>query len=109
MGFARDIKLNKLLLFFSVMKKSVRLYITGTVQGVFFRGFIKENAEKLNVKGFIRNLEDGRIEVFLEGDSDAVNKMIELAKKGPRHSQIRKVEEKPERFQDMKNFKVLHI
>jgi len=91
------------------MKKSVRLYVTGTVQGVFFRAFIKENAEKLNVKGFIRNLEDKRIEIFLEGDVDAVNKMLVLCKKGPRHSQIRHVEEKPERFQEFKTFKVLHI
>ncbi len=91
------------------MKKSVRLYIDGTVQGVFFRRFIKENAEKLDVKGFTRNLEDGRIEVFLEGNIDEVKKMIELCKKGPKHSQIRKVEEKAERFQDLKNFKVLHF
>ncbi len=91
------------------MKQSVRLYITGTVQEVFFRGFIKENAEKLNVKGFTRNLEDGRIEVFLEGDVDAVKKMVEICEKGPKHSMIKKVEIKPERFQDMKDFKVLHI
>lgn len=91
------------------MKKSVRLYIDGTVQGVFFRRFIKENAEKLDVKGFTRNLEDGRVEVFLEGNVDEVKKMILLCNKGPKHSQIRKVEEKSERFQDLKNFKVLHI
>jgi acylphosphatase len=91
------------------MKKSVRLYITGTVQGVFFRGFVKENAERYNVKGFVRNLEDSRIEIFLEGNANDVNKMIELCKKGPKHSVIRKVEEKQERFQDMKGFKVLHI
>ena len=69
------------------MKKSVRLYIKGVVQGVFFRAFLKENAEKLDVRGFTRNLEDGRIEVFLEGDPDKVNKMIELCRKGPKHSQ----------------------
>ena len=91
------------------MKKSVRLYITGIVQGVFFRAFIKENAERYNVKGFVRNLEDGRVEVFLEGNSDVVNKMIELCKQGPKHSQIEKVEEKDEKFQDFKTFKVLHI
>lgn len=91
------------------MKKSVRLYIDGTVQGVFFRRFIKENAEKYNVKGFTRNLEDGRVEVFLEGNIDDVKRMIELCKKGPRHAQIRKVEMKAEPFQDLKNFKVLHI
>lgn len=91
------------------MKKSIRLYITGTVQGIFFRAFLKENAERYNVKGFTRNLEDGRIEVFLEGNIDEVNKMIDLCKQGPKHSQIRKVEEKPERFQDFKTFKILHI
>lgn len=91
------------------MKKSVRIYINGTVQGVFFRAFVKENAERHNVKGFTRNLEDGRIEVFLEGDTENVDKMVELCKKGPRHSQIRDVKIKPERFQDFKNFKVLHI
>jgi acylphosphatase len=91
------------------MKKSVRLYITGTVQGVFFRAFVKENAERYNVKGFVRNLEDGRIEIFLEGNSEDVNKMIELCKQGPKHSQIKKVEQKEEKFQDLKTFKVLHI
>ena len=91
------------------MKKSIRLYIEGTVQGVFYRGFIKENAERYNLKGFVRNLEDGRVEVFIEGNSEDVTKMVALCKKGPRHSQVKKVEEKSERFQDLKSFKVLHI
>jgi acylphosphatase len=91
------------------MKKSVRVYIRGIVQGVFFRAFIKENAELYNVKGFVRNLEDGRIETFLEGDFKDVEKMIELCKKGPSHSQIKDIEVKSERFQDFRNFKVLHI
>jgi len=91
------------------MKKSVRLYVEGTVQGVFFREFVKENAEKHNVKGFVRNLEDGRVEVFLEGNPEDVNKMIELCKKGQKHSIIRNVEIKEEKFQDFKTFKVLHI
>lgn len=91
------------------MKKSVRLYVDGTVQGVFFRSFIKENAERHNLKGFTRNLEDGRVEIFIEGDIDSVNKMVELCKKGPKHSQIKKVQIKPERFQGFKVFKILHI
>jgi len=91
------------------MKKSVRLYIKGSVQDVFFRGFVKENAEKYDVKGFTRNLEDGRVEVFLEGSTNNVEKMIELCQKGPKHSQVKDVEIKPEKFQDFKTFKVLHI
>ncbi len=91
------------------MKKTVRLYVEGTVQGVFYRAFIKENAERYNVKGFVRNLEDGRVEIFLEGNANDVNKMMEIAKKGPRHSQIKNVQIKPEKFQDLKSFKILHI
>ena len=91
------------------MKKSVRLYISGIVQGVFFRIFIKENAEKLGVNGFVRNLEDGRVEVFLEGNSSEVNKMIELCQKGPKHTQIKNIELKNEKHQGFRNFKVLHI
>lgn len=91
------------------MKKSIRLYINGIVQGIFFRNFVKENAERHNVKGFVRNLDDGRIEIFLEGNIEDVDKMIEICKTGPKHSQIKNVEEKEEKFQDLKTFKVLHI
>ena len=91
------------------MKKAIRMYITGTVQGVFFRDFIKKSAEKFNLRGFTRNLEDGRVEVFVEGVIDDVKKMIEICKQGPRHAQIRNVEVKDEKFQGFKEFKILHI
>lgn len=91
------------------MKKSVRLYVGGTVQDVFFRGFVKENAERHNLRGFVRNLEDGRVEIFLEGNPDDVAKMMEVVKKGPKHSQIKNIEVKEEKFQDFKTFKLLHI
>lgn len=91
------------------MKKAVRLYIDGTVQGIFFRQFIKDNAERFNIRGFVRNLEDGRVEVFAEGELENVNNFIELCKKGPKHSQIRKVDVKEEKLQDFKEFKILHI
>ncbi len=91
------------------MKKSVRLYINGIVQDVFFRTFVKENAERYNVKGFVRNLDDGRVEAFLEGNPEDVEKMIEICKKGPKHSIIKEVEINEEKFQDFKIFKILHI
>ena len=91
------------------MKKSVRLYVGGTVQDVFFRSFVKENAERHDLRGFVRNLEDGRVEIFLEGNPDNVAKMIEVVKKGPKHSQVKNIEVKEEKFQDFKTFKVLHI
>ena len=91
------------------MKKAVRLFISGTVQGVFFRRFIKDNADKLGVRGFVRNLEDGRIEIFVEGDSDKVDNMIAICKRGPAHSNLRKIDEKEEKLQDFKEFKIMGI
>jgi len=91
------------------MKKSLRLYITGTVQGIFFRQFIKENADQNGVKGYIRNLEDGRVEIFLEGDMEKVAKMELICKKGPQHAHIRSVEEKPESYQSFKEFSIIRI
>lgn len=90
------------------MKKAVRLYISGTVQTLFYKGYIKENAEKLDVKGFIRSLEDGRIEAFFEGNQDEVEKLIQTCKTH-KHSKIENVDIKEERFQGLKDFKILHI
>ena len=91
------------------MKKSVRVFIQGVVQGMFFRDFIKQQADRLGVKGFVRNLEDGRVEVFLESDVDSVNAMTEICRKGPQHAQIRKMEVVDEKFQDFKDFRIVKI
>ena len=91
------------------MKKSIRLHITGSLQSLFYRQFIKNNAEEHNVKGFLRHLEDGRIEIFLEGDNENVDAMVALCKKGPKYATIRNVQEKEEKFQDFKDFKILRF
>jgi len=67
------------------MNKKVRahLYIEGLVQGVFFRKYTREVAKKYNVKGWVKNLPDGRVEALLEGDKENVEKVIEFCKKGP--------------------------
>ena len=64
------------------MKKSKRFFVTGSVQPIFFNAFIKENADKLGVRGFVRTLEDRRIEIFIEGDIEAVKKWLLYAREG---------------------------
>jgi acylphosphatase len=92
------------------MKKAAKLIVTGTVQGVFFRQFIKDNAEKFGLKGFARNLETGDVEIIVEGDGENILKMIEEAKKGPTHAQIRNVSVEERKYSgDFKEFKVLRI
>lgn len=91
------------------MKRAIRLYLTGTVQSMFFRLFIKQNVEKFNVKGFFRKLEDGRAEVFLEGESADLESAIEVCKKGPKYAQIRNVEIKDEHVQGYKDFRIINF
>jgi len=90
------------------MKKAVRVYYKGIVHGVFLRQFLKDNADKRNIKGFARNLEDGRVEAWFQGEKEMVDEMIEVCRIGPRHSQIRDVQIKEEKWQDdFREFKVL--
>ncbi|MEK6820344.1 MAG: acylphosphatase [Nanoarchaeota archaeon] len=91
------------------MKKAVRVYIFGIVQGVLFRDFIKGRAEELNLKGYARNKEDGSVELWLEGDSSDVDKMVEVCKKGPKHAIIKRLDIVDENFQDMKEFKIIRF
>ncbi|MFH1307947.1 MAG: acylphosphatase [archaeon] len=91
------------------MKKAVKVIISGSVQGVFFRGFIKEQADRLKIKGHVRNLEDGKVEAWIEGDGKNVDQMIEICKKGPPHGQIRRLDEIDEKFQGFTEFKILNI
>ena len=89
------------------MKKAKRLYLTGTVQSMFFRLFIKEHMEKFNVRGFFRKMDDGRAEVFIEGDPANVDAAAEVCKKGPKYAQIREIQEKEEKFQGFKDFRII--
>lgn len=90
------------------MKKAVKIVIDGTVQGVFFRQFIKTEADKLSVKGLTRNLENGNVEVIAEGDKEAIEKLIEICKKGPQFAQIRSLKVEERKYSgDFKEFKVL--
>ena len=91
------------------MKKSIRLFLTGNVQPMFFGPYLRDEATLLNVRGFVRPLEDKRIEVFLEGDAKAVDEMIPKCKTGPYNTSIKNVEMQEARFQDFKDFRILKI
>jgi len=91
------------------MKRAVRLIISGNVQGVFFRAYVKEIADKLGVGGHVRNLENGKVEVFLEGNRKDVEKMIDACKQGPKHAKVDEIEIRDENSIGAKEFKILRI
>jgi len=70
----------------------VHLWISGLVQGVFYRQNTEETANRLNLTGWVRNLADGRVEAIAEGDKDIVNQLVEWCHKGSPLSMVEGVE-----------------
>lgn len=67
----------------SYTMKRVYLIISGDVQGVGYRSWMKREALLRNVTGWVRNREDETVEAVIEGGNDKVSEMIALCKKGP--------------------------
>ena len=73
------------------MKRAhVRIY--GKVQGVWFRAHTKDIADKLGIKGWVRNVPDGSVEAVFEGDDESVEKIIEWCHRGPPLARVERVE-----------------
>jgi len=71
---------------------SVRLLVTGKVQGVYFRFNIQQVAMKNSVVGWVRNLPDGNVEALLEGNKEDVNQVVRWSKIGPENARVDEVE-----------------
>ncbi len=74
--------------------KTVRahVFIEGRVQGIFYRMWTREQAQKLGLVGWVRNLEDGRVEAVFEGPKDKVEKMVKKCHKGPHPAGIEHID-----------------
>jgi acylphosphatase len=85
--------------------KRERIYVSGLVQGVFYRANAQKEAQRLKVTGYVRNLLDGRVEAVIEGEDICVNKMIEWCEVGPKYARVDKVEVVNEQYKgEFKDF-----
>jgi len=85
------------------------VFISGIVQGVFFRQKTKQQAQNLDVTGWVRNLDDGRVEAVFEGKEDSVKALVDFCRKGPRGALITHVDVEFETFSgEFKNFDVVY-
>lgn len=75
------------------MKIARKFIISGTVQGVGFRFFAQRSAARHQVRGYVRNLEDGRVEALAEGSAKAVQSFLEDLTAGPIYARVENVEE----------------
>ncbi len=83
-----------------------RVLITGLVQDVWFRASTAKQAMLAGTHGWVRNLEDGRVEAVLEGSANAVKEMIEFCSRGPKMARVDRIEVVEEDPENLEGFKI---
>lgn len=85
----------------SIDGRIVRLYyVSGTVQGVGYRYFAQNAALRLRVSGYVKNLRDGRVEIYAVGSVDQLLALKEELGRGPRGASVRQVAEEEAEFDE---------
>jgi len=90
------------------MKVRVHVLVNGRVQGVFFRRETKRAADAKNVKGWVKNLEDGRVEAVFEGEEEDVVQLVDFCRHGPPLAEVDNIriskEKYTEKFKDFTSY-----
>ncbi len=82
------------------------VYVSGKVQGVYFRATTRDEAQERDLDGWVRNLEDGRVEAVFEGPEDAVDAMVDFCYEGSSAAEVEDVEVTYEEPQGADPFRV---
>ncbi|MGF1470849.1 MAG: acylphosphatase [Rubrobacteraceae bacterium] len=83
------------------------VYVSGNVQGVFFRDSTRQKADELGLAGWVKNTSDGRVEAVFEGPSDKVREMVDWCENGPSQADVEDVDaEYGEAEEGLKGFEV---
>jgi acylphosphatase len=90
-------------------KTRVHVYVSGKVQGVFFRQTTVDQAQSHDVYGWVRNLPDGRVEAVFEGEESSVKALVDFCRKGPKGAFVTNVATSWESFkEEFDNFKIAY-
>tara|TARA_B100000315_G_scaffold89481_1_gene82210 strand:+ start:53 stop:334 length:282 start_codon:yes stop_codon:yes gene_type:complete len=76
-------------------EKTVRIVIQGRVQGVWYRGWTIQQAQRLNIRGWVRNRRDGAVEALFSGPAVEVDEMISACRQGPPAADVAGLSEHP--------------
>ncbi len=89
------------------MRARAHVFVSGRVQGVFFRVETRHLAMKKNIVGWVRNTFDGRVEAIFEGEKEDVEKIVEFCRRGPSGARVTKVEVQWDEYTgDFRDFKI---
>ena len=82
--------------------------VTGRVQGVFFRDWTRQQAQQLQLTGWVRNCSDGSVEAHFEGDEAAIDRLIERMREGPSAARVQDVQVEKAEPEGAGRFEVRH-
>jgi len=89
------------------MKVRAHVFVSGRVQGVFFRSEAEDEARRRTVAGWVRNTSDGRVEAIFEGGKEDVEKVIDFCRRGPPGARVTKVDVQWEDYTgEFRDFKI---
>lgn len=88
------------------MKIAFKLVVSGMVHGVFFRASMREVARQLGVNGWVRNVADGSVEAVVEGDEEAVLRVLEWARHGPPSARVDSIRTEQTIVKNLKGFMI---
>ncbi|MDI9610328.1 MAG: acylphosphatase [Archaeoglobaceae archaeon] len=86
--------------------KAVEIYVSGVVQGVGFRYYTTRIAKELGIRGFVKNLADGRVYIYAVGEESSLEKFISNVRYGPPLAIVRDVEVKNAEIKEFERFEV---
>lgn len=89
-------------------RSCVHGYASGRVQGVWFRGFVREQAQRFGLQGWAKNLTDGRVEILLCGEADQIAEALKQLHIGPRLARVDELDMRSAPYDaDVQGFQVL--
>lgn len=88
-------------------RQTIRLVISGRVQGVGYRAWIAKETRRLGITGWVKNREDGSVEIVATGTHAMLSSLVRLAWKGPMLTVVDSVETRPLELQDFPQFRVI--
>lgn len=89
------------------MTKCVEIWVDGKVQGVFFRKATKIKADELQLTGWVKNLNNGMVNIHAEGDTPQIDQFIKWCHKGPKHAVVTEVLVKDSSFIHLEGFSII--
>jgi acylphosphatase len=88
------------------MKECRHFWVTGKVQGVFFRAYTREQAERLQLTGWVRNLADGRVEVYACGEPAQLAALEHWLRRGPELAEVDSLKVTAEGYTECTGFRI---